>query len=480
MLRTLKNNETIQTSLCGDFSPYWTIIDGSVVVADTAEEIFLAVPEEQRIFDTVSYVGLLQFNYMLGHRTLVKGVSRIPWRATLHGDGTVTRVPPIPHGNVRMTPAEASKKLRQCLEEELYDACRDAGDIYILLSGGLDSRIVAGILKKLEPRIRKNIKVATWGIEKSRDVVYARRIAEWYGWEFNYLSYDVDLVWRNIRRGAILGGCETIGMHYHANEWFSRINKNDLVIAATYGDFVGRGIYNKTHISTHSFLKVRNTWRLIHPSILDRLIPIAQADIHTAYDLEKSTDKMTLLELENIENFVRRLLGHTKDDIRLYGRLFQAFTSTKLVSLMWSLSMDCRTDDVYFDLIKNLDPRLYSLPWANTGFGLDGTPEPDTTLTTEFHDIGAWLRTDLKERLHELYFSKGLDELQIFSNPAKKFMWNKWVKEPLHSSGLSEHIIKIAALEIARQYFKLKPEGNRLRARDVIVDLVKDKLGRNK
>ncbi|MBN2078995.1 MAG: hypothetical protein JW838_08510 [Spirochaetes bacterium] len=477
MLRTLGKNETIQTSHVGGFCPYWTLIDGSVVVADTADEIILALPEKQRVFDTASYVGLLQFNYMLGHRTLVKGISKIPWRAVLHGDGVVTRLPPIPHGTVRMSPVEASKKLRQCLEEEIYEACKDASEIYILLSGGLDSRIVAGILKKLEPQIKKNIHVATWGIEKSRDVVYARRIAEWYGWEFHYLPYDVELVWRNIERGAILGGCETTGMHYHANEWFSRTNKNDLVIAATYGDFIGRGIYNKTHISTHDFLKVRNTWRLIHPSIISRLIPIAQADIQTAHDLEKSNDRLTLIELENLENFVRRLLGHTKDDIRLYCRLFQAFTSTKLVSLMWSLAMDCRTDDVYFNLIKDLDSRLFTLPWANTGCGLDGTPEPDETLTLEFHDIGAWMRSYLKERLNELYFSRGLDELMVFSNPSKNFMWNKWVKEPLHSSGLSENIVKVAALEIARRHFKLRPEGNTLRTRDFIADMLKDKLG---
>ncbi len=59
-------SESIETQNFGCFCPYWTQLDGQVVVADTAEEIFSAVPAENRRVDPVAFFELLEFNYMLG------------------------------------------------------------------------------------------------------------------------------------------------------------------------------------------------------------------------------------------------------------------------------------------------------------------------------------------------------------------------------------------------------------------------------
>ncbi len=51
MLRKLEKAETVQTSRFGGFCPYWTVLDDEVLVADTAEEIILALPAEERVVD---------------------------------------------------------------------------------------------------------------------------------------------------------------------------------------------------------------------------------------------------------------------------------------------------------------------------------------------------------------------------------------------------------------------------------------------
>lgn len=70
MLRVLHDTETVETSLFGRFCPYWTKVDGRVLVADTAEEIITAIPQPERVIDPVALVGLLQFNYILGDRDI--------------------------------------------------------------------------------------------------------------------------------------------------------------------------------------------------------------------------------------------------------------------------------------------------------------------------------------------------------------------------------------------------------------------------
>ena len=57
---------------------------------------------------------------------------------------------------------------------------KDFEEVYVLLSGGLDSRIAAGVLKYLcdNGELKSVPKAVSWGLEDSRDVVYAKGIAE--------------------------------------------------------------------------------------------------------------------------------------------------------------------------------------------------------------------------------------------------------------------------------------------------------------
>ena len=105
----------------------------------------------------------------------------------------VERRPPIPHGNAEAQPEQAARELRVRLEKELLEVTKGRERILLQLTGGLDSRVIAGILKKLEPQISGAIVCTTWGQRSSRDVAYAERIAHWYNWEFIHIPYDGEL-----------------------------------------------------------------------------------------------------------------------------------------------------------------------------------------------------------------------------------------------------------------------------------------------
>src|SRR5699024_7643656 len=73
------------------------------------------------------------------------------------------------------------------LVEEIKLQVKGHKNICILLSGGLDSRIVAGVLKHVQDSLDFNVKVFTWGLVNSRDVIYSKQIAERFEWEIEIL-----------------------------------------------------------------------------------------------------------------------------------------------------------------------------------------------------------------------------------------------------------------------------------------------------
>jgi hypothetical protein len=454
MLRRLDSSETVVTGPFGGFCPYWTMHGGQVLVADTAEEIIEAVPTPRRTIDPVAVVELLQFNYMLGDRTLIRDIWRMPWHSTLTGTGQLIRRPPIPHDVQQVSPPDSARQLIALLEEELLAVAQNHPKIWLLLTGGLDSRVVAGILKRIESRLTGPIACVTWGLPDSRDVAYARQIATWYDWPFFHIPYDQKLVWDNLQRGAIWGGGEVSGIHLHNMHWFHDKDHSDLVIASSFGDSVGRAEFSSIRLSALTLEPVRNAFHLIKRGLAKELLPLAEQDRATAWQHAQPISPVVAAELDQQENYMRRMICHIMDYIRQFCTLYQAFTSESVVGYMWSLSPDVRTDDVYVHTLQMIDRRLYSLPWARDGIALDGTVEPDPTLRKDYHTIPQWLHSDLRDRLADLIFSPNLQTLGIFNQPAIVHLWERFTNGYL-PAGVT--ITKLCTIEIARQHFHVQP-----------------------
>jgi len=415
---------------------------------------------------------------MLGNRTLVQGVQRMPWRATLRGDGTIRRHPPLPHAERHVEPRQAARVLHKLLADELSNVLQNRTRVFLLLSGGLDSRVVAGVLKKLEPALSQNIIGVTWGRVESRDVVYARRIASWFGWEHIHLPYDSELTWANIQKGATWGGSEISGIHLHAMDWFRNANPDDLVIASTFGDMIGRAEFSYRHLSTLKMARLKNTAGLLRESGVGQWVDLAERDRTTAWQGETAAPYWVRCELDMHENYVRRILCHAMDYIRQFCSLHQAFTSDKVVSYMWSLSPSYRTDKIYHCLFEDLDPRLSGLPWARTGVAPDGTIETDPSLKTDLHNVNKWLRDDLRPRIEPLILSPQLAELGPLYGPAIHRVWTYWLDELSDNIWSWGPVASLCSLELSRRYFHLQPAGPPAGWRDSTLELLRCGKGR--
>ena len=472
MIRVLKEGDTISTRAFGGFCPYYYRNEetGQVMVGETADEMIDSIPKDRREIDPVACLGLFNFNYPLGDRTLIEGLKRIPWHSTLNGSGMIERNPPIPHGHRLAEPTEIATSLLDCLQEEISTYLDGHKRVWILLSGGLDSRITVGVVKKIQNDFSADIHAVTWGMENSRDVVYARQIAERFGWEWHHLHYDEKTLWENLRIAAEWGGGEVAGIHLHCEEQLGNlVSLEDVVIASSWGDSIGRAEFSGHHLLHITIPPIVNKYWLIHRSLFEDCLRLAAADRQLAWCTEPDWSKHVITELDNQENYMRRMISHAMNYIRRFCHLEQTFTGERTVKTMWSYSPICRQAEVYFLLLKKLDPLLCELPWARTGVAPNGNVEKDDSLKTTYHEWGRWLRQGRHKDLKNLICDSGLPSLGIFNMSQVRQCYNFWKRQPVHSVGRTEVILQLAGIELLRRRFELAAPGDRTDLFDMLL-----------
>lgn len=151
----------------------------------------------------------------LGDRTLFKEVKRTQWLTDVYNANF--ELPPK-HCHRKASSQEIAEGLYPLLKSEVAKHIGKSQHVGILLSGGMDSRIIAGVLKKIQAK-RNEFKVTVfcWGHKDARDPAYANRIADNYNWDFEHFNITAATLRRNIAISA-KEGCLYSAQHLHAME----------------------------------------------------------------------------------------------------------------------------------------------------------------------------------------------------------------------------------------------------------------------
>lgn len=431
--RRLEPTEQIASDKLGDCYPFWWREEDSVWVADNADD---AAPGFRRNgqLDPVSCLAALSFEFLVGDRTLVQGVQRTPWLGSVDGEGRVRTQCAPPHGTRRASAAEIAAELRIALENELESYCRNREPIIVLLSGGMDSRVMASVLRDLQRkgRVQGEIEAATWGMEGSRDVQYAERLAADLGWKWTHLLLESDDYWSNFDRCVRVLGSEVDPKHIHRMDAFQDRPPSALVLAASYGDSVGRAEFGHRHVSHIPRLKGRDRYALLRRSVFTEALEGLEAELDAPRGLYGLRSEMGWREIERQAQYMRRMLCNTMCVIRQSCGLEQLFVAPEVFGLMWSFDAECRTDRVYMELLRAIDPELLEVPWARTGTAYGATTLSGDALSKGFHRYGMWLRRDHAAKLRDMLFGDDtLRRLDIFDVPQIEWLFGEWQKERL-------------------------------------------------
>ncbi|MFW6116423.1 MAG: asparagine synthetase B family protein [bacterium] len=176
----------------GLYPLYYAHYDGKLVFAPEMKGI-LCDSGFHKELDMTALAEYMRFQFLLGDKTFFEGLKLLPNASLLRHSAQTNRMTLQPYwdfSEIRERPdtltfedavEETSRLLRGAVNRST------AGDyrLGVYLSGGMDSRVVLGLIDKSEFPIT----TVTYGQQDCRDVVYAREIAAKVGTEHHYFEF---------------------------------------------------------------------------------------------------------------------------------------------------------------------------------------------------------------------------------------------------------------------------------------------------
>lgn len=422
----MKKTDSIMKNTLGYMSQYFMHGD-KITLFDHFSEAIRAIPTHERLIDTVSAMQITARYHCFGDRTLVQNLWRTPWMSELDDTKSSWQYFELPkHGSQQLPASEIAVELHQLIRKEILAYCIDANTIGLLLSGGMDSRIVAGVLHELivEGQLNANVIALTWGIDGCRDVVYAQKIANFFKWDWLHFPLNAETLYDAIAVTAF-EGCEYSPIHLHAMHKISRLENIDCILAASYGDSVGRAEFSGMHvtelypISRYLF----NWFAWFKRDVFNDNFPEAYSDVNFYRCKFPRSSAIAEMEVERQVHYMRRMLNPCMSVINHKIPLYQIFTHPDTFGFMWSIHPELRTDEIYAQLLGRLSPRLLYIPWARTGKRYLHDSGTADSLPKDMDLYGLWIRNDLHNEIEKAIKSSALASLNIFNLPAVQNVW---------------------------------------------------------
>jgi len=447
----------------GNVYPYY-IKDKNKKFNISFKEVIKKLPEEKRKIDPTAIMEFISKTYLLNNRTLIKDIKCTPWMAKpLNNSWNYANIPD--HNETIMSVKDIVEKLKRSLKQEALSYIADKKTIGILLSGGLDSRITAGIIKELQISgdFSGNVVSLNWGLKNSRDVCYAKEISRRYNWEYLHFDNDLEQLKQNIKIAGKDLGAQISGIHLHAMPKIRGMKNIDAIVAGSYGDSVGRAEFSGKHVTNlESIIPNKfylfNRFGLIKDKIIKDYVIKVQHDAYAYRNHINRAKDYQYKEIEQEMHYMRRKLQLCMSYINEEIPVYQLFTDPNVFSIMWNLNPNIRNNDIYINLLKKLPKKIGEIPWARTGKVLGQNKIKDNKLSSN-HKYGYWLRNDLGKYISDLVLSNNILSLNIFNEKSLKNLINLWQKNKKYDSNIVDEIISwMASLSIFIEEYGIKSD----------------------
>ena len=387
-------------------NPYYIVLNGKIVVEpDFAEALEASKEYEGNVtIDPIAIIELLNTNFCLADRTMIQGIYRTPWQAKPNEEMTDWYFAPVPvHGNSDLPEKEVAEELFKRICNEIRSYIGNKKKIGILLSGGMDSRMVAGALDYLKKSGELGdiiVTGLTWGNENTRDVVYAQEICRRLGWRWKHYIVTTDDLIGNISETAA-HGCEYSPIHLHAIPRIRDDNDDmEIILAGSYGDSIGRAEYSGKHVEHLRPIagRTRNIWMFVYKDVYKELHSHIKDDIELYHRRFPGRKGNSQNELDYQLHYMRRMLNPCMELLNKKIEFHQVFTDPSVFGYMWSIKPDKRNNLVYKNMLKLFVTKLDDIPWARTGLPFykeDGIPD---NYSKNHHDY--------QRQIYEIFYNK--------------------------------------------------------------------------
>lgn len=382
-------------------------------------------PNKKYSIDNAALIEILSRGFCFGDRTIIKEIKKTPFFGKPDNNTEDWNYDELPlHCQQPINNYdEVGDKLFKLLKEEIVELIGNKKSVGILLSGGMDSRITAGALYECirENRISANVLAITWGLNESRDVVYASTIAKRYGWEWRHFNIGPENLMENIivTSEAL---CEFSPYNLHAMPKVAKLSGLDCIIASSYGDSIGRGVFSSRQLQQLVSYKpyIRNWFGLIEKNTFSKNKSVCIEDLNVVSKRFSKSEKYQELEVERLAHYMRRLLNPCMNVINRNIPVYQTFSSKKVISFMWQYDARYRNDDVYRSITKNNLKNISDIPWSKTGKPFLHSDKSADTYSKEYHQYGKWIKNELFDDIYSRCTSSFIEELGLINMEALK------------------------------------------------------------
>lgn len=405
---------------------------------------------KQLNFNYLGMFEVLSNHYMMADTTIINEIKRTPWLSNLKNNSyELFDIPK--HGSLMFDFEYIAENLFELLRNETISAIGNSKKVGILLSGGMDSRFVAGILYDLIKTKSISIdKVVayTWGEEDSRDYNYAKIIAKELGWEFKSYKVGKDALIENIHFSSERG-CEYSCLHLHSMPsigFDSKLENIDIILAGSYGDSIGRAEYAGKHVS--NLIDYSKKWKkfsyLISTEKSKELKNAYIEDINKYRSRFDDRQPWQIFEIERQCHYMRRMLNTCMETINDYTPVYQLYTHPSVYSFMWSLDVSLRNDFIYLKMLKKIEPVLMEIPWARTGLAYGKTSGISDSFKRSHHRYFEILNFEIID-----FMESTVMETKLFSqNRTLKSTFNLLKKKPYHNNDILERISYLTGIAL--------------------------------
>lgn len=330
-------------------------------------------------WDPGGILAVMSLCHACGDRTLISEIKRQPWMSTIapNGEPHLEKIPP--HDTLSKSHDTIARDFAHLAREEIVEACKGRERVYITLSGGMDSRVVAALACKAaeEGEIDAKLTAVTWrwAAPNSSDTVYGKKAAEILGLEWISIDYKPEHLLHNVELATDHLGCLVPGVHLHRMSWFENVPKDSLVLSASYGDSVGRGEFQGRHLLQVTPLNPIGAYGLLKPHVQRYAHQLIQSDLNALRARAPGQPEHVVLEHAMYGHYMRGMIAQAMDLISRYCDLHLVFTSPRVYPYMWTIHPSLRADQMYASLLQQINPRLLRLPWSRTNRALAGKTE---------------------------------------------------------------------------------------------------------
>jgi asparagine synthase (glutamine-hydrolysing) len=409
----------------GFFNPYYTMRNNRFVIHTDFRNMVEVVGTCR--LDGAALVEIFNTNHCFADRTPVEGIDRTPWMARPNASNDGWEYADVPsHGHTNVDTETIAETLFRLLQEEMLEYIGDRKTVGVLLSGGMDSRMVAGTLDHLiSTRQLSGVTVValTWGNENSRDVVYAGELAKRLGWEWKHWTISADNLFDNIDETA-KRGCEYSPIHLHAMSKIRELGGLDCILAGSFGDSIGRAEYSGSNVTSLQPLDagLGNRYHMLSRDIIGRYKAVCHEDLDRYHRLFPQPEPYQFFEQDQQLHYMRRLINACMGVMNEKIPVYQLFSKPSVFGYMWSLAPNRRNNLIYQQMLRLFPRPLYDIPWARTGLPFPDTGGVPDRFEKSHTFYGSLLNRDIFDTVKALVLSENVARLGVFNMDALESM----------------------------------------------------------